>query len=140
MIRKMRIEDYEQIYSLWQTCSGLGINGIDDSKDNFARFIDRNSEICLVFEKNNKIVGTILAGYDGRRAYIYHTAVRDDVRRQGIGGKLVEEELKQFGKLGVSKAAGVVFVDNTGARKFWENCGFTVRKDLYYIGHEVINN
>lgn len=137
MIRKMRIEDYEQVHSLWQTCSGVGINSIDDSKDNIERFIDKNNEICLVAEENNEIVGTVLAGYDGRRAYIYHTAVRDDMRRQGIGKKLVEEELKQFESIGVSKAAGVVFVDNISAQEFWKKCGFTVRKDLYYIGREV---
>lgn len=137
IIREMKIDDYEQVYSLWQSCSGVSINSIDDSKEQIENFLNMNRKICLVAENNNEIVGTILAGYDGRRAYIYHTAVRDDVRRKGIGKQLVEAELKIFENLGVNKAAGVVFVDNTTAQSFWESCGFTIRKDLYYIGCQI---
>lgn len=139
MIRKMKIDDCEQVYSLWKECSGVGINGIDDSKERIAGFLNMNQDICLVAEENNEIIGTILAGYDGRRAYIYHTAVRDDMRKKGIGKQLVAEELKQFEKMGVNKAAGVVFVDNINAQRFWGKCGFTIRKDLYYIGCEINN-
>ncbi len=137
MIRKMVIDDYEQVYALWQSCSGVSLSRIDDSKEGIARFLDRNAETCLVEEENNEIVATILASYDGRRAYIYHTAVRDDARRKGKGKQLVEAELKIFKKLGVSKAAGMVIIENKNAQSFWKNCGFTIRKDLYYICKEL---
>ncbi|WP_307724669.1 GNAT family N-acetyltransferase [Sporolactobacillus inulinus] len=35
------------------------------------------------------MVGVILCGHDGRRGYIYHTAVDRSYRRQGIGKQLV---------------------------------------------------
>ena len=33
-IRLMTIDDYEKVYELWMSCAGMGLNNLDDSKDN----------------------------------------------------------------------------------------------------------
>ena len=83
-IRKMQILDYENIYALWLSCKGMGLNNVDDSKDGIKKFLDRNPDTCFIAEVNKKIVGVIMAGHDGRRGFIYHTAVHPEYRRQGI--------------------------------------------------------
>ena len=88
-IRKMTIEDYEKVYQLWMSCVGMGLNNLDDSKEGIEKFLKRNPDICFVAE-NLEIIGVILAGNDGRRRYIYHTAVHPDYRKQGIAANLVE--------------------------------------------------
>lgn len=88
-IRVMTILDYEQVYQLWLSCAGMGLNNLDDSKEGIERFLNRNPETCFVAENEQKVIGVIIAGNDGRRGYIYHTAVNPDYRNQGIATKLV---------------------------------------------------
>ncbi len=131
-IRSMNISDYEQVYQLWLSCSGMGLNNLDDSKEGIERFLKRNPETCFVAESDQKIIGVIIAGNDGRRGYIYHTAAAPDHRNQGIAAKLVNEAVKALKTLGINKAALVVFAENSDGNAFWEKMGFTSREDLVY--------
>ena len=131
-IRVMNISDYEQVYQLWMSCSGMGLNNLDDSKEGIERFLNRNPETCFVAETEQKIIGVIIVGNDGRRGYIYHTAVDPDYRNQGIATKLVNEAMKTLKSLGINKAALVVFTKNSDGNAFWEKIGFTSREDLVY--------
>lgn len=131
-IRKMSIDDYEDVYVLWTSCKGMGLNNLDDSKEGIERFLLRNPETCFVAEENKKIVGVILSGNDGRRGYIYHTSVNPKYRKQGIGKSLVAAVLSAFKDLGINKIALVVFKNNKEGNAFWEKLGFTSRSDLVY--------
>lgn len=131
-IRAMCISDYEQVYQLWLSCAGMGLNNLDDSKKGIETFLNRNPETCFVAEKEQKIVGAILSGNDGRRGYIYHTAVKPAYRNQGIATKLVHNAMEAFKSIGINKVALVVFSENYDGNAFWEKIGFTSRGDLVY--------
>lgn len=132
-IRKMVISDYEDVYRLWISCAGMGLNNLDDSREGIAKFLARNPDTCFVaLSEGQQIVGVILAGNDGRRGYIYHTAVHPDFRKQGIGQDLVWQTLDALERCGIHKAALVVFEKNKEGNLFWEKMGFTVREDLIY--------
>lgn len=132
LIRKMTIDDYDEVYNLWMSCVGMGLNNLDDSRDGIDKFILRNPDTCLVAENDSAIVGVILVGNDGRRGYIYHTAVHPDCRKQGIAKKLVDEAMDELSALGINKVALVVFDRNELGNAFWESQGFAVRNDLVY--------
>lgn len=131
-IRKMTIDDYDAVYSLWMSCVGMGLNNLDDSKEGIDKFIQRNPDTCLVAECDSAILGVIMVGNDGRRGYIYHTAVHPDYRKQGIAKKLVDCAMNELSVLGINKVALVVFDRNKTGNAFWESQGFTVRNDLVY--------
>ncbi len=131
-IRIMTSDDYEAVYELWMSCTGMGLNNIDDSKEGIVKFLERNPETCFVAETENKIAGAILAGNDGRRGYIYHTAVRPEYGKQGIGTKLLNSALEALTKTGITKVGLVVFGKNKIGNDFWEKSGFTAREDLVY--------
>ena len=78
------------------------------------------------------LIGTILAGQDGRRGYIYHLVVEKQYRGRGIAKELVRCAVLALEKLGIQKAALVVFSDNEKGNIFWEKVGFTIRDDLTY--------
>lgn len=137
IIRLMALSDYEQVYQLWLSCAGMGLNNLDDSREGIERFLKRNPETCFVAEKDEKIIGVIIAGNDGRRGYIYHTAVNPDYRKQGIGKKLVDNAMSALEKEGINKVALVVFEKNKIGNDFWENTGFTVRDDLVYRNKNI---
>lgn len=137
IIRLMTLSDYEQVYKLWLSCTGMGLNNLDDSREGIERFLKRNPETCFVALKDEKVVGVIIAGNDGRRGYIYHTAVNPDYRNQGIGRKLVDNVMIALEKEGINKVALVVFERNEIGNSFWENTGFMVRDDLVYRNKNI---
>lgn len=134
----MSLEDYGAVYALWLSCKGMGLNSVDDSQDGIKRFLLRNPETCFVAEENSEIIGAIIAGNDGRRGYIYHTAVSPLCRHKGIGTALVQKALNALSNLGISKTALVVFDRNEDGNAFWENQGFTVRSDLTYRNKSLV--
>ena len=131
-IRLMSIDDYEKVYELWMSCVGMGLNNLDDSKEGIDKFLQRNPDTCLVAEADSRIVGVIIVGNDGRRGYIYHTAVNPQYRKQGIAKSLVETAMTALQNNGINKVALVVFDRNEIGNDFWEKMGFTVRDDLIY--------
>ncbi len=137
-IRVMTIEDYDDVYSLWMSCKGMGLNDLDDSREGIERFLKRNPDTCFVAEQHGNIAGVIIAGNDGRRGYIYHTAVREEYRKQGVASGLVTAALDSLGRVGISKVALVVFDRNVGGNSFWEKMGFTVRDDLVYRNRALV--
>lgn len=110
----------------------MGLNTIDDSREGIARYLKRNPNTCFVSEHDRTITGAILAGHDGRRGYIYHTAVSPAYRHQGIGTALVNAALHALANEGIIKVALVVFSRNDAGNAFWERLGFTARGDLTY--------
>lgn len=131
-IRTMSISDYADVYNLWLSCKGMGLNSLDDSRDGIEKFLKRNPDTCFVAEVDNRIVGSILAGNDGRRGYIYHTAVSPQYQKHGIGSTLVDTAIDALKKLGINKIALVVFDKNDNGNAFWEKQGFSERNDLIY--------
>ena len=83
-IRLMSIEDYAEVYKLWTETAGMAIRSYDDSEEGIAKFIAKNPNSNFVAIRDGEIIGVILCGIDGRRAYIYHTVVNPAYRRQGV--------------------------------------------------------
>lgn len=131
-IRNMVISDYDDVYNLWMSCEGMGLNNLDDSKEGIEKFLNRNPETCFVAEIERKVVGVILVGNDGRRGFIYHTAVNPQFRKQGIARSLVETAMLALKQCGINKVALVVFEKNEIANAFWERLEFSTRNDLIY--------
>lgn len=129
-IRVMMINDYSGVYDLWIHTPGMGLNATDDSQEGIEKYLKRNPTSCFVAEEEGKIIGVIMAGHDGRRGFIHHTAVLPDFRNQGVAGKLVEYAMDALDKEGIYKVALVAFEKNKIGNGFWESIGFTVRDDL----------
>lgn len=129
--RLMTIEDYGMAYDLWLKC-GNGLNDKDDSRKGIDKYLKRNPSTSFVAVCDEKIVGVILCGHDGRRGIIQHACVSPDYRWCGIGKKLVDLALESLKAEGINKVLLVAFKKNEGGNKFWESQGFTLREDLNY--------
>lgn len=128
----MKESDYGEVFKLWTATSGMGMRNIDDSKDGISKFLKRNPKTNFIAIEDGRIVGTILCGHDGRRAYIYHTAVEEKYRGRGIGKELVNSVLNSLSKEGINKVALVVFSNNEKGNEFWSSIGWEKREDLNY--------
>ena len=87
-IRPVSIEDYDGIFELWNSTeqSRRALNAVDDTREEIAKYLKRNPTTCFLAYINDeeKIVGVILTGHDGRRAVVHHLCVHPEHRRQGI--------------------------------------------------------
>ena len=136
-IRVMTISDYDGVYHLWLNTPGMGLNSTDDSKEGIENFLKRNPTTNFVAECNNEIVGVIMAGHDGRRGYIYHTAILPPYRNKGLAKQLVDCAMSALDKEGINKAALVAFKKNDIGNGFWEHIGFIERDDLVYRNKNI---
>ena len=136
-IRAMTISDYDGVYHLWLNTPGMGSNAADDSKEGIKKFLKRNPTTNFVAEYNGEIVGVIMAGHDGRRGYIYHTAILPSYRNKGLAKQLVDCAISALDKEGINKVALVAFKKNDIGNGFWEHIGFIEREDLVYRNKNI---
>ena len=134
IVRKITIDDYDAIYQLWNSTeqSRRALNPVDDSREGIARYLERNPQTCFAAVTEDRIVGVILTGHDGRRGIIHHLCVHPDNRRLGIAAHLVSLAEEALKKEGIQKVFGLVFTDNETANQFWEKQGYSLRTNLNY--------
>lgn len=134
IIRPVTISDYPAIYALWNSTeqSRRALNPVDDSREGIDRYLKRNPNTCFAAVMEERIIGVILTGHDGRRAIIHHMCVHPDYRRMGIAARLVLRAEEALKKEGIQKVFGLVFKDNDAANAFWEQQGYSLRTNLNY--------
>ena len=128
-IRPMTIEDYEEVYALWTHIRGFGIRSIDDSREDIARFLERNPNTSAVAVCDDKIVGNILCGHDGRQGSFYHVCVAKEYRRRGIATRMAVFCMRALQDAGINKITLIAFSENEGGNAFWRKIGWTSRSD-----------
>lgn len=118
--------DYDRVLILWHSIeTGMHV-GPSDSPEEIKKKLERDPDLFLVSEFENEIIGTIIGAFDGRRGMIYHLAVHNDFRRQGVGQALLSEVEKRLQAKGCLKCLLVVLEDNLGAMHFYEECGWNL--------------
>lgn len=82
-----------------------------------------SSEI-LVALAGPKIIGSVMSGDDGHRAWIYYLAVDPNHQRRGLGAQLVKAAESWAEKRGVRKIQLMIRPDNEIVREFYQSAGF----------------
>ena len=131
-IRPMTIGDYESVRALWFTIRGFGIRALDDSREDIARFLERNPTTSVVAVHGGRIVGSILCGSDGRQGALYHVCVAPGFRRQGIGTRMVGACMQRLKEMGINKVALIAFIRNESGNAFWRQIGWKKSDVNYY--------
>ena len=130
VIRPMTIDDYDDVFALWEHIQGFALRSLDDTREYVARFLERNPKTSVVALVNGVIAGSILCGHDGRQASFYHVCVAESYRRHGLGRAMVKAALQALALEGISKVQLVAFDSNEGGNAFWRSIGWTPRVDL----------
>jgi ribosomal protein S18 acetylase RimI-like enzyme len=134
--REFTPADYDDVYALWLACEGLGL-GASDTPKAITAFLAHNPGLSFVTRDGGTLVGSVLCGYDGRRAYLHHLAVAPTHRRRGLGRILVRRCLEVLRERGVERCHLFVLRSNESARAFWEREGWWERDDLWMMTREV---
>lgn len=128
--KEMDMSHFVEAAALWKQTEGMGL--INDSVGSIKKYLARNFGMNFVcIEKlTGRVVGTNLAGHDGRRGYMYHLAVSKKHRGNGIGKTLVEMSMAAIKKEGITRCIIMVKTGNDGGHEFWKNIGWNEREDL----------
>ena len=138
VIRQYNEKDREQIIDLWKTCN-LTRPWNDPNKD-FDRKKGVGEDLFIVLEYENKIVGTVMGGYDGHRGIMNYLAVSPDFRGKGYGRMLVEEVENKLKQLGCPKVNLLVRSDNSEVSDFDKSIDYKKQDDVSVFGKRLISD
>jgi ribosomal protein S18 acetylase RimI-like enzyme len=81
--------DYDACAELWKSVGGGVKFGPSDTFEEIQKKVGYAPDLFLVAESGGQIIATIIGGFDGRRGMIYHLAVDEHWRGQGLAGQLM---------------------------------------------------
>ncbi|WP_159869177.1 GNAT family acetyltransferase [Novosphingobium sp. 9U] len=80
--------------------------------------------LLVAEDASGAVIGTVMAGYDGHRGWLYAVASDPLLRRSGIGHALVEEACRRLADLGCVKVNLQVRAGNATVAAFYRKLGF----------------
>ena len=92
----------------------------------------RNPGLCLVGREGERIVASALAGFDGRRGWLYHVATHPEVRRRGIATRLIRTIENRLRAMGCCKLNLIVWEGEDDAMAFWAGIGYRREKTVEF--------
>jgi ribosomal protein S18 acetylase RimI-like enzyme len=131
----MTMDDYDAVIDLWRSLPGMGLSKSDEPGE-IERFLDSNPETVLVMTRDGVVIGSVLGGFDGRRGYLYHLAVREEDQGRGYGTLLLAELERRFENLGAMRLHLMIYIDNEAA-EFYRRRGWWVRDELNIMSKDL---
>jgi ribosomal protein S18 acetylase RimI-like enzyme len=124
-IRAYLAQDFPGVQAAWVEAFP------DDHPENraessIAAKLKDSPDLLLVAVDDDHVVGTIMAGYDGHRGWLYSVAVRKSHRGSSIGSKLVEEAEARLRALGCHKINLQIRTDNHRVANFYRSLGYEI--------------
>ncbi|MGD9093967.1 MAG: GNAT family acetyltransferase [Anaerolineales bacterium] len=83
-------------------------------------------ELFLVATHNVTLLGTVMAGYDGHRGWIYYLAVDPKYRHKGIATALMTSVEERLARIGCPKINLQVRAGNEDVIAFYEKLGYRI--------------
>ena len=121
-IRAFALRDTESVIALWQA-TGLTRSWNNPHLD-IQRKLSVQPELFLVAVDADELVGTVMAGYDGHRGWIYYLASDPSRRGEGIGRALVTAAEEALLELGCPKVQLMVRPGNSDVLGFYDSLGY----------------
>jgi ribosomal protein S18 acetylase RimI-like enzyme len=95
-----------------------------DSETAVRALIARDPAALMLAVDGERIVGTLVAGWDGWRGHLYRLAVAPETRGQGIARRLVEAAEHRFRGFGLGRVDAMVLDENDSAHPVWARLGY----------------
>jgi len=115
----------QQVIDLWKT-----VFGYEAAHNTPSLAIDKKlavqDDLFFVAQDGNALVGTILAGYDGHRGWLYSVAVHPSHQGQGIGKALIAHAERALAQRGCMKINLQIVSSNESVSAFYKSIDYTV--------------
>lgn len=115
---------FAEVDALWRSCFP-GDPARNRAEQAIPAKLALGDGLLLIAEcEDGRVIGTVMAGYDGHRGWLYALASDPARRRAGIGSALVEEACRRLTGLGCGKVNLQVRAGNEAVTAFYHKLGF----------------
>jgi ribosomal protein S18 acetylase RimI-like enzyme len=105
----------------------------DGAEISIAAKAKEHPELFLLALDGERVIGSVMAGYDGHRGWLYRVAVAKTHRHRGVGAALIREAEARLWALGCVKINLQVRGTNQAVAAFYQNLGY-VMEDRISMG------
>lgn len=135
-IRSYCDTDKTGITALWSIVFP-GNTAWNQAEDVIARKRKVQPDLFYVAVQDDRVVGTVIAGYDGVRGWIHRLAVHPDIRRCGLATQLMQRAERGLKEIGCPKLNLQVRASNLEVLKFYQALGYAV-EDRASLGKPLL--
>ena len=118
-----------QVVALWND-----VFGYEATHNAPGLVIDKKIEfgdgLFFVAVTNKNVIGTVLAGYDGHRGWIYSMAVSLPYRNKGLGSELLRFAEEKLAEKGCLKVNLQIIEGNETVESFYLSNGYKTEKRI----------
>jgi ribosomal protein S18 acetylase RimI-like enzyme len=115
-LRPATTDDIEAVLAFWAEAAEPTST---DSAGALAELLRRDRGALVVAEEDGRVVGSVIAGWDGWRGSVYRLAVSPDHRRRGLGQSLLRAAEDRITGLGGRRLQAIVVGSNPDGAAFW---------------------
>ena len=126
-IRTATIDDLPAVVDLWRREGGP--SRAPGGPDEVRALIDHDPDALLLAESEGRLVGTVIAGWDGWRCHLDRHVVEPEARRRGGAAALTAAARRRAAACGAPRLDAMVHPENLAAEAFWAANGFALDSD-----------
>lgn len=126
-IRCAELSDAFAVLDLWHE-AGAAPSRTDDV-ESLRQLLRHDPEALIVADFDGRIVGSVIAAWDGWRGSLYRLAVAPDHRRGGLGRRLVSKAEERLAEIGAVRSQAIVVESDDQATGFWRASGWEQQRD-----------
>ena len=136
-IRPFQPRDESAVITLWEQCDLT--RPWNDPRKDIARKVAVQPELFMVGVAGERIIATVMAGYEGHRGWVNYLAVAPEHRRRGFGQALMAEVERLLLERGCPKVCLLVRTSNAAVLEFYRSLGYA-QDEAVTLGKRLIND
>jgi ribosomal protein S18 acetylase RimI-like enzyme len=134
-IRELGLEDLDRLLALWQRA---GLHSLKpqgrDSHEALTRQLASGVQRILGIQRDDRLVGAVIATHDGRKGWINRLAVDPNYRRRGYAVELIGAAERALREQGICVIAALVESSNPASLALFQKLGYVdAGCDIHYL-------
>jgi ribosomal protein S18 acetylase RimI-like enzyme len=122
-VRSATAADSAAVLRLWAAARTAYATSTDD-EGAIAALLGRDPDSLLVAEREGRLVGALVAAWDGWRGNMYRLAVDEGERRRGVATALVREAERRLRERGARRVTVLMGAEDEPAAGLWAATGY----------------
>jgi ribosomal protein S18 acetylase RimI-like enzyme len=133
-IRKLSIDDYDNIVIVWQL-AGLPFKPDGrDSKENIRDQMDQFPELFLGAFQDHRLIGVVIGSYDYRmKGWINRLAVDPEYQKMGVASRLIKAIEMALQKRGATILCALIESYNKDSIRLFKEMQYVINEDVFYV-------